>query len=572
MVGFLVEQIGLNSYSPALHQCWHGSRWAGHPLPVRLRPTASLSMICDNCRWNGQSYRKPPAAVRARAIDALAAAVVAVYGDARKQPSSKSTAMGELASRARLLATASIVQNKATDTDDDPSESDGQLQFQRLLRRLAELRHTEHLVIASALEALFADIVMSCASMLQSPAFSTAVEACLILAITRKSTEGDSDTLCRIADKCWTEGMGPVYRHRIGELAESCFSLFEQYITGNSESQRRDVLCLLAGYMRVLGPSDTQSLMLQWWSTRGVLSLIASLTVSLPGTSLLISEVSSTSDPKESVDYVLDFYRTPELKLALDRFVGQVVESFTARRLRTLLIGLLETQPDSVHSQMLWLLSRITSLGESEYKDGEDAEYQPVVEYIANYFNKLQSASDEETSDSIQTIDAASQDVLQSCMVLNTISTVVPRIGTSIAYYMDSLLFPLLETTTAQSPVVREQAQQALAVLARTSGTVSIPDMLRSNIDYIVEGCSRQLRIVDLHPKVFNILIGCVDLVGEGILLYMDDVVEDTLDVCESWMDDDVMMTSALRFLGGRYAHRIDVSTAAGPRCPQTAR
>ncbi|KAJ1948419.1 hypothetical protein EC988_005183, partial [Linderina pennispora] len=114
---------------------------------------------------------------------------------------------------------------------------------------------------------------------------------------------------------------------------------------------------------------------------------------------------------------------------------------------------------------------------------------------------------------------------------------------------MDSLLFPLLETTTAQSPVVREQAQQALAVVARTSGTVSVPDMLRSNIDYIVEGCSRQLRTVDLHPKVFNILIGCVDLVGEGILLYMDDVVEDTLDVCESWMDDDVMMTSALRFL-----------------------
>ncbi|KAJ1718449.1 hypothetical protein LPJ61_006623 [Coemansia biformis] len=133
-------------------------------------------------------------------------------------------------------------------------------------------------------------------------------------------------------------------------------------------------------------------------------------------------------------------------------------------------------------------------------------------------------------------------------MVLDVVAAVAPAAGPSIAYYLDSLLFPLLQTLASTSPLLRSQARRALVVLAQTTQAESVAAMLQANVDYIVEGCSRQIRSVALHPHVFEVLTGAVRLVGRDILPYMDDVVEDTLDACEAAPDGD-SATSALQFL-----------------------
>ncbi|KAJ1728200.1 hypothetical protein LPJ61_004164 [Coemansia biformis] len=129
----------------------------------------------------------------------------------------------------------------------------------------------------------------------------------------------------------------------------------------------------------------------------------------------------------------------------------------------------------------------------------------------------------------------------------------------------DTLLFPLLQTLTPTPPLLRSQACRALMVLAQTTQAVSIATMLRANVDYIVKGCSRQIRSVALHPHVFEVLMGAVRLVGRDILLYMDDVVEATLDSC-----DVVEMVCALeltrmcqRMRGNPWVHFLRILSGA---------
>ncbi|KAJ2889907.1 hypothetical protein GGI21_006382, partial [Coemansia aciculifera] len=213
-------------------------------------------------------------------------------------------------------------------------------------------------------------------------------------------------------------------------------------------------------------------------------------------------------------------------------------------------------EPDTLRPSALWLLTKVAPMATREEMA---AVYQPAFQYCVDYFGgSLDSAAlihNEEESHSLDkssivaSADADSGRVLQSCAVLNAISAIVPTIGSGAAYYLDLLLFPLLQISSADSPLLRDQAQRALEVLAHTTGATSTPELLKSNVDYIVEGCSQQLRLVQLHPQVFHILTSAVLLVGQDILVYLDDVVEDSLDVCEDLQDDNVVATSALQFL-----------------------
>ncbi|KAJ2040456.1 hypothetical protein GGI03_001006 [Coemansia sp. RSA 2337] len=503
------------------------------------------------------TWRKPTAAVRALAIDTLRIAILALY----KKPGKAGIAADKeeeglvagWAKRARhgieSILHESSEEKESISTSGVVPADEYLRRLRHILWRLAGLRHTEHMAISRSLLKLFSSVALDCLALRNTPCASVAVEACFAVGHTRHAVPEYSDHVDRLTALCLDPGYGRV----VAQQLDSVLPMFDRYISRGTETQRADVLALVAGYARVLPKTEAHGLLAPWWSARGLRLLLESLGISLPGTSLLITEVSSDSDvARVPVPFVLDAYRTAELRAALDGFVKIIAQVLSPAVVCAQLIAMLTGNTSALRPAALWLLTSVAPLGSREEMA---AVYQPAFQYCVDYFGSSDSALtvQEPSSPVLAKSNVGSDDessrVLQSCAVLNAISAIVPTMGSGAAYYLDLLLFPLLQISSADSPLLRDQAQRALIILAHTTGSLSIPDLLKSNIDYIIEGCSQQLRLVELHPQVFHILTSAVLLVGQDILVYLNDVVEDSLDVCEDMLDDKVVTTSALQFL-----------------------
>ncbi|KAJ1894039.1 hypothetical protein LPJ66_005415 [Kickxella alabastrina] len=526
-------------------------------------------------------HRKPTAPVRASALNAMRRAVLVMYAN---QENTKATAdtgselVENWAHRAKA-GIESIIHQGAQDgsNKEEEEEEEGHIKSKdgpvepekrmlQILWRIAGLRHTEYSQISNALLALFSDISLGCAALQDTLCLAVSIETSLILSMRHASELASADYLRRLTDRC-TEGAVGIIRGRLVDMLESALPLFEKYIGNGTEQQRLDILCLVSGYLRVLGRTEARSLLAPWWGARGLRALLSALTVSLPGTSLLITEVAEGASEKETsgVSYILDHFRSTELSDALNEFIERIAAVFTPVGLCSQLLELLisGTSRATAHaSAALWVLARVAPTADNS--SGGNSELasisQPIFQYTMEYFSAPRVDDNDDGLDSnfktgsaVAVVDSTER-TLHSCMVLHAISVIVPSVGPAIAYYMDMLLFPMLQISMADSPLLQQQARRSLNIIAQTSGSSTVSQMLSDNVDYIVEGCSQQIRSVDLHPHVFSILTSAVQLVGAGILVYMDDVVEDTLDVCENLAmavedgKEDVSV-SALRFL-----------------------
>ncbi|KAJ2699945.1 hypothetical protein H4218_002342 [Coemansia sp. IMI 209128] len=533
-VSSALARVALAQLPPALSskQASSGDRKEGAGLEAGM-----AKMTIDTSVW-----RKPSAAVRALAIDAMRAAILALY----REPDS-ATAINEeglaagWAKRARHGIESILQENSEENDNHTPvSSEDPADEYQRRLRhmlwRLAGLRHTEYRAISLALLKLFSAVALDCQALRATPCVSVAIEACFSLGL---AVPEYSDHVDRLTALC----VDPVWGRVVAGLLDSALPMFDRYVARGSESQRADVLALVAGYARVLPMAEAHALIAPWWAARGLRVLLESLAISLPGTSLLISDVPSEGE-RAPVPFVLEAYRSPALRVALDELVRAVVLVLGPAAVCAQLVAVLTAPGDSggLGPAALWLLTEVAPMATRE---AMAAVYQPAFQYCIDYFG---AGGRESGMPPDVAPEGDSDRVLRSCAVLNAISAIVPTIGSGAAYYLDLLLFPLLQISSADSPLLRDQAQRALLVLAHTTGSSSVLDLLKSNVDYIIEGCSQQLRLVELHPNVFQILTSAVLLVGRDILVYLDDVVEDSLDVCED-MADDVVATGALQFL-----------------------
>ncbi|KAJ2513533.1 hypothetical protein GGI11_004372, partial [Coemansia sp. RSA 2049] len=341
-----------------------------------------------------ENWRSPPAAVRARALQVLRTSLVVVYGQpAAEQQQQQQQQRGEedvgmaeeWAHRARQDVGRSIVgsnseedtESVATKVGDESSPVDDIQRIQQVLWRLSSLRHANVPRITGSLVELFAAVVMDCAALQHTQCMAVGIESCLVIgAGSDPETPQSTGVLDRLRDECRSRADGPVSRRVLLQL-EGTLSLFDRYVADGTDQQRRDVMCLLLGYIWVLGASRMQPLLTSWWKTRGLWWFLQSLHISLPGTSLLITEVSSDtttvglSEEKPqagSVEYVLDRYRDPDLARTLDRFVAQISEVFTPIGLASLLLSLLLDNDRTMHPPVLWLLSRVA---DSQSKPGD---------------------------------------------------------------------------------------------------------------------------------------------------------------------------------------------------------
>ncbi|KAJ2497064.1 hypothetical protein GGH96_005382 [Coemansia sp. RSA 1972] len=483
------------------------------PGTVSALTRISLAQLPANSQ---NAPKKPISVVRSQALKALEAAILVMYSGSRT--SNEVHVAEEWAQQARD-GPKSIV-------DVDATQTNGLDRLQQILWRLSSLRHNNSTV--RALFSLFARVSsLECASRMPDGCVQVAVETCL--AVCGSHPDLASSYLSDLKLRCSQDGDS--VGARVEAILEPLLTQFERFVTNGEPQQRADVLCVISGCVKVLSQNRALPLVSPWWRSRGLSALLLSLSISLPGTSLLISE---KQEPLDNVSYVLENYRTNELSHALDLFVQSMAELFTPRELGAQLLSLLFDSTDR-HVEVLWMLQKVA--GQAAPKDLSSM-CPSAFQYCVDFCGSTADPSAD-----------TSQRSVHELMVLDVVSTLVPMIGPNVAYYMDTLLFPLLQTTTSSSPALQAQAHRVLDILAHQTST-SVSQMLHNNVDYIVEGCSQQIRSVTLHPRVFNILCGAVQLVGRDILVYMDDVVEDTLDVCERLAyEDEEIVTGALQFL-----------------------
>ncbi|KAJ1990251.1 hypothetical protein GGI25_004218 [Coemansia spiralis] len=441
----------------------------------------------------------------------------------------------------------SIVADEDADTGSSNNEDSQRLL--QILWRLAGLRHSESIQITHALFSFFVSVALDCKALQSTACFSIAIDTGLVLSCAQPNEPLSIDFIERLTAEYANEG---VIGRQASAQMEKALPLFEQYIGDGTDQQRKDVLCLVSGHIQALGRSRSLAILSSWWKDRGLLSFLNSLAISLPGTSLLITDVSEMDSLSKSaeggkVPYVLGHYRGAALGHALSLFIEKIAWVFTEVEFCAQLLSLLLDQSLPVHSQALWLMTQVVSRSGSAHLTNT---YQSFFQYCIDYFDQPKPID----SSAKGNLDVSAVDdtrTLESSLVLNAIASIIPTVGSSVTYYLDILLFPLLQTTTSDTALLKTQARHALAMLAQTVGLHSIADLIKENMDYIVEGCAQQIRTVEMHPSVFYILTGAVQLAGEQILPYMDDVTEDTLDVCEYMAadSDGKMVASALEFL-----------------------
>ncbi|KAJ1782553.1 hypothetical protein LPJ59_006782, partial [Coemansia sp. RSA 2399] len=305
-----------------------------------------------------ENWRSPSAAVRARALDVFKTSLVVMYEHASGEQeddleTSTSDMVADWAQRARqdvehiinsLEEDSESVATKVSDGDNAETVDDSQ-RIQQVLWRLSGLRHVKTPRITRALLELFTAVALDCAALQPTKCLAVAIESCLVVAGAHPEDQASVDVLSRLAEECKSKADGVVSR-QLSLQMESALPLFDRYIADGTDQQREDVLCLLSSYIRVLGPSRSQPLLASWWKARGLGSFLNSLQISLPGTSLLITEVVETSDTPAkahggSVEYVLDHYRGAALGRCLDQFVVQMSNVFTPTELCSQLLSLL---------------------------------------------------------------------------------------------------------------------------------------------------------------------------------------------------------------------------------------
>ncbi|KAJ1724069.1 hypothetical protein LPJ53_001643 [Coemansia erecta] len=476
------------------------------------------------------AWRKPSAAARAQALDALRHVMATVFaaedtGDKTPDDSGVDGWAGRMARAAQ-----SIVQGETAEEEEEEQSGEPMTQLDRVLWRLAGLRHSEHASVVAAVRALFGCVALDCRGLQHTRAPAVAVEALLVVCMQNGTGSADRED----EDAGWLGRLAQAAEQRplvgtwLANAAASAQRQFERHVGGASDERRRDAVSLLAAALAAT--PDASAVFSAWWRARGLRALLHALHVELPGTALLL-----TAEPSASADAgcVLGGFRAPELRRVLDALLVQAAGAFGVQRVRAHVLDTLDGTPGDAEMRAagLWVLAHDALAG-----GGAAA---AALEYAGTC--------------------VAAPDPLVACVALRAVAGLAPECGAAAAYSLEPLLFPLLLASAAPpdspaSSVQRAHAGRALQALADACKADSVAAMLRANVDYIVDAGARRLRAADVGPEAFSVLRAAVRLMGGAFVVYAEDVVEDTLDVCERLAglpvdEGDSVMVAALGFL-----------------------
>ncbi|KAJ1967752.1 TEL2-interacting protein 1 [Dispira parvispora] len=127
--------------------------------------------------------------------------------------------------------------------------------------------------------------------------------------------------------------------------------------------------------------------------------------------------------------------------------------------------------------------------------------------------------------------------MLTDCLVFQGQGLVGQIFGSAFRPQLANTLFPLLLGLATAPPVVQEQAGLTLVELGQACGYETMGNLVVDNVDYIMHGFSQRMHLALPRPAWFFVLRQAVVMAGPLIVPLMDDVLEDLLDLLETWND-----------------------------------
>ncbi|XP_070600431.1 TELO2-interacting protein 1 homolog isoform X5 [Erythrolamprus reginae] len=135
------------------------------------------------------------------------------------------------------------------------------------------------------------------------------------------------------------------------------------------------------------------------------------------------------------------------------------------------------------------------------------------------------------------TIRCMNSNIWQLCIQLEGIGTFASALGRDFHWLLISALYPVLEKAGDGTLLVSQTAQRTLASMCQACGYPSVPELLRQNADYLVNGVSLHLRHPDDEPHALQVLEAMLRHSDARELPLVGDLVEDVLarlDQCHS--------------------------------------
>ena len=113
---------------------------------------------------------------------------------------------------------------------------------------------------------------------------------------------------------------------------------------------------------------------------------------------------------------------------------------------------------------------------------------------------------------------------VQICLYLQIISACYQFYFTDKTFFVQKL-FPIVQLLFSPAVTIRQHAEICLHNVATYSGSKGIEDLLVKNSDYIINSVGLRLYTFDVSPGLLYTLCGIVQMAGERIIPYLDDII-----------------------------------------------
>ncbi|KAJ1917987.1 hypothetical protein H4219_002875 [Mycoemilia scoparia] len=439
----------------------------------------------------------------------------------------------------------------------------------KIVRSLADLRFESDARIKKSLIHFCSKIIFVCPNVLRE-CVGISVEICLLLFSDndKEVTSTVRTFISKLKKLCQDNNY---YLRLVKHRFEQTLELFPTLVSSHDSRKRQEILTVLSGYMSILGSVAGPAIESSWGSTL-LPSFLSSLKMQSANNTQLVTTTNNVPNTLENqlvstkgplvLPVSFESFRTPELQKSVADFIDGLSKSLGYKRLCQLWVEPLHDSlySETYRSQLLWLSNKcVGQLVSDESFDRQDTNFTSTIQIVLresiDALAVCAKNSEEEEGGGrgyvVQTKHFEDR-VLETCIVLDCLSTLSKALGPSVIYYLDEMIFPLLKVTAQSSTEVQPFSRALLLSLAKELGCSDIQSLLIFNIDYIVQGCSQQLRHSAglIASGTFEILSAMATLSDKDIIPYFDDIVEDVLDICEEDIEADPVVTpKALRFM-----------------------
>ena len=368
---------------------------------------------------------------------------------------------------------------------------------------------------------------------------------------TRQDVAALSETSLGIVSKKMAEGTTFQLRYK---LEESLFNLcggLQHILSSQNDSEKMATLCLLAGYLKVLGPQLSCLANSHIHLSSLTSALLHCLKVDTLAVHLLEERVVSSFDEPASGTLwsrQMQFVHFNSCKVAhlLYNICDLLGYHCPLLPLIDHILEVITTREDGRCEGVIMLGHVLLGAGRKDWSNEEKGFFAGIVQRcvevllrpeIWNVSTQMSSGNFKRTSLEIvknertkaKTLKELGSNIALVVSALSSLRMCAVALGKDFNPHLMSVLYPLLQRLGDISACVSHQAYCALQGVVECCGYESITDLLQRNADYLVSAISVKLRRLDMYPEAAPAMTALLQYGSMDVLPLVTDSVDELL-------------------------------------------